>query len=61
MHVVIQIIFYIDNIKNADIWVAAILDMQISKCNVISEYEKRKLVQTRLYKYNLFKNFKHSL
>jgi hypothetical protein len=24
-------------------------------------YEKRKLVQTRLYKYNLFNNFKYSL
>ena len=24
-------------------------------------YEKRKLTQTRLYKYNLFNNFKYSL
>jgi len=40
MHAVIKIIFYIDHIKNADIWVAAILDMQISKCNVISGYVK---------------------
>jgi hypothetical protein len=39
MHAVIKIIFYIDHIKNADNWVAAILDMQISKCNVISGYE----------------------
>ena len=40
MHADIQIIFYmyIDHIKNADNWVAAILDMQISKCNVISGY-----------------------
>jgi hypothetical protein len=64
MHAVIKIIFYIDNIKNADNWVAAILDMQISECNVISGYEKRKLFQTRLcrlYKYNLLKIFKHYL
>ena len=39
MHAVIKIIFYIDHIKNADNWVAAILDMQISKCNVISGYD----------------------
>ena len=38
MHEVIKIIFYINHIKNADNWVAAILDMQISKCNVISGY-----------------------
>jgi len=38
MHTVIKIIFYIDHIKNADNCVASILDMQISKCNVISEY-----------------------
>jgi hypothetical protein len=34
-----KIIFYIDHLKNADNWVAAILDMQISKCNAISGYE----------------------
>ena len=39
MHAVIKIIFYIDHIKNADNWVAGILDMQISKCNVISGYD----------------------
>jgi hypothetical protein len=38
MHAVIQIIFYIDHIKNEDNWVSTILDMQISKCNVISGY-----------------------
>ena len=39
MRAVIKIIFYsIDHIKNADNWVAAILDMQISKCDVISGY-----------------------
>jgi hypothetical protein len=38
MHAVIKIIFYIDHIKNADNWDAAILDMQIGKCNVISGY-----------------------
>ena len=35
MHTVIR---FIDHIKNADNWVAAILDMQISECNVISGY-----------------------
>ena len=44
MHAVIKIIFYIDHIKNAYNWVAAILDMQISKCNVISGYGSVSLV-----------------
>jgi hypothetical protein len=39
MHAVIKIIFYIDHIKNTDNGLAAILVMQISKCNVISGYE----------------------
>jgi len=39
MHAVIKIIFYIDHIKNAENLVAAILDMQISTCNVNSGYE----------------------
>ena len=38
IHAVIKLIFYIDHIKNADNWVSTILDMQISKCNVISGY-----------------------
>ena len=48
MHAVIKIIFHIDHIKNADNWVAAILDMQISKCNVISGYGKK--TQRKNYK-----------
>jgi hypothetical protein len=40
MHAVVKIIFYIGHIKNADNWIAAILDMQISKCNVISGYAR---------------------
>ena len=38
MHAAIKIFFYIDHRKNAENWVAAILDMQISKCNVVSGY-----------------------
>jgi hypothetical protein len=41
MHAVIKIIFYIDHTKNADNWVVAILDIQISKCYVISGYVER--------------------
>ena len=41
MHAVKKIIFYVDHIKNADNWVAANLDIQISKCYVISGYVER--------------------